>query len=288
MNCNHVKAFLQLDKNASEMMVNPPSLSFEYLIDGQSKGINDFIHLEQENIFIIVTADMNPVSRLKNKFSNTKKPWDKDDKALMEVGSVEMWSYGNESSKFMRTWTKGYPKEAMCLSYDKASNRILVGLDNGIIDVIQVTGNGYEDITCVECHQDKVTGLAYDAMSNIVYSVSQDKVFRVSHGSSLALIVGVPHKEPIMSMLRDTLNKRIFFGSKAGEVYIYDIAQAEKPKLLTVLQNNNKGAIRCLHLDVGRNYLFTGSYDDGELNVFDLDKPGREKYAKMNATIRGK
>lgn len=32
MNCDQIKAFLQLDKNASEMMVNPPKLSFEYVI----------------------------------------------------------------------------------------------------------------------------------------------------------------------------------------------------------------------------------------------------------------
>lgn len=30
-----------------------------------------------------------------------------------------------------------------------------------------------------------------------------------------------------------------------------------------------------MSIDVNRNYLFTGSYDDGEINVFDLDKPGR-------------
>lgn len=53
-------------------------------------------------------------------------------------------------------------------------------------------------------------------MSNVIYSVSQDKVLRVSHGSSIALIVGVPHKEPIFSMIRDTLNKRIIFGTKTG------------------------------------------------------------------------
>ena len=55
-----------------------------------------------------------------------------------------------------------------------------------------------------------------------------------------------------------------------------------------MLQNNKKGSIRSLYLDQNRNYLFSGSYDDGELNVFNLDKPGREKYAKMSATLRGK
>ena len=47
MNCDVVKSFLQLDKNASEMMVNPPKLSFEYVIDGQSKGIRDFVYVEE-------------------------------------------------------------------------------------------------------------------------------------------------------------------------------------------------------------------------------------------------
>jgi len=64
--------------------------------------------------------------------------------------------------------------------------------------------------------------------------------------------------------------------------------QSEKPKLLTTLKNNKGGAIRSLHLDIARNYLFSGSYDDGEINVFDLDKPGREKLAKLNATLVGK
>lgn len=160
---------------------------------------------------------MNPVSRFKSNVTNTKLPWETEGgKSVMEVGSVEAWAFGNENTKFMKLWSKGYPKEAICVHFDKVSNRVLVGLDDGVIDVIHVSPNGYEDVVCVKAHQAKVVGLAYDALSNVAYSVSQDKVFRVSHGSSLALIVGVPHKEAIFSMLRDTLNKRIFFGTKNG------------------------------------------------------------------------
>jgi WD40 repeat protein len=89
-------------------------------------------------------------------------------------------------------------------------------------------------------------------------------------------------------MLKDTLNKRLMFGTKLGEIYIYDISLAEKPKILATLQNHNKGSIRCLHLDTNRNYLFAAGYDDGEINVFEMDKPGREKYAKMTAFMKGK
>ena len=46
----------------------------------------------------------------------------------MEVGSIESWSFGDSNSKFMKTWSKGYPKEATTVGFDKASNRVLTGL----------------------------------------------------------------------------------------------------------------------------------------------------------------
>jgi len=75
MNSELVKQFLQLDKNASEMMVNPPKLHLEYTIEGQTKGIRDYIFIEDKNIFLIATADMSPVNRLNAKVTNTKMPW---------------------------------------------------------------------------------------------------------------------------------------------------------------------------------------------------------------------
>lgn len=75
MNSEAVKSFLQLDKNASEMMVNPPKLALEYVIDGQSKGVRDYVYNEETRVIYIVTADMNPMSRLNAKVSNAKLPW---------------------------------------------------------------------------------------------------------------------------------------------------------------------------------------------------------------------
>ena len=64
----------------------------------------------------------------------------------MEVGSVEAWHCDLETSKFVKIWSKGYPREAICLSYDRASKKILVGLDDGVVDFIRMTETGYEDI----------------------------------------------------------------------------------------------------------------------------------------------
>lgn len=54
---------------------------------------------------------MNPMSRLNAKVTNAKLPWENESgKSFMEVGSVEAWAFGEESSKFMKVWSKGYPK----------------------------------------------------------------------------------------------------------------------------------------------------------------------------------
>lgn len=46
MNSDLLKQFLQLDKNAAQMMVNPPKLHLEFNIEGQSKGIRDYFYIE--------------------------------------------------------------------------------------------------------------------------------------------------------------------------------------------------------------------------------------------------
>jgi hypothetical protein len=79
-----------------------------------------------------------------------------------------------------------------------------------------MTNAGYEDVVCVKVHKERVMDVSYDSMTNCLYSVSRDKVFKVSHGSSLALIVGIPHKDDLMCMHRDLQNKRIFCGMKGG------------------------------------------------------------------------
>ena len=91
-----------------------------------------------------------------------------------------------------------------------------MGLDDGVVDFIQMTETGYEDIVCDKIHNSRINGVGFDSLNNIVYSVSQDKIFRISHGSSLAMVLQLPHKEPLLSMFKDNINKRVFIGTKIG------------------------------------------------------------------------
>jgi WD40 repeat protein len=196
MNSEKVKAFLELDTNASEVMVNPPTLELQYAIEGANRGVTDFVLVQEEHTFYLTTSETSTMSKLNAKMTNTKMPWENESaaKTFVEIGSVEAWACEDDSSKFIKVWSKGYPTETSMLFYDKASNKVLIGLDDGVIDVLHITTKGYEDVACFKAHQNRVTGMVYDALSNVIYSVSLDRTLRVSHGTSIALILSVPHK----------------------------------------------------------------------------------------------
>jgi hypothetical protein len=88
---------------------------------------------------------MNPVSRLNAYVTNAKMPWEKDtstkEKVLMEVGSVEAWT--GTGSSFSQKWFKNYPSQAIALEYSGPGERALIGLDDGILDILKVSPTGF-------------------------------------------------------------------------------------------------------------------------------------------------
>jgi hypothetical protein len=139
---------------------------------------------------------MNPVSRLNAYVSNAKMPWEKDtstkEKVLMEVGSVEAWT--GTGSNFSQKWFKNYPSQAIALEYSGPGERALIGLDDGILDILKVSPIGFEDLVCVKIHQSRIMGISYDNINGIVYTISEDKTFRISEANSLMMILSLPHR----------------------------------------------------------------------------------------------
>lgn len=37
-----------------------------------------------------------------------------------------------------------------------------------------------------------------------------------------------------------------------------------------------------------KNYVFAGGFDDGEITIFNIEKPGKEKLWKLVASLKGK
>lgn len=91
-------------------MHNAPKLLFEFSISGLDKGINDYFYDQQQDIYYIGTGDTNQLAKLNAKITNTKISFTGEQKEFVQVGSVQAWVAGDSSDKFMKLWSKNYPK----------------------------------------------------------------------------------------------------------------------------------------------------------------------------------
>lgn len=137
--------FLQLEKNSPSLLCQRPVFLGMFSVDPLnvefSKGVRQFYYDEQVRAFLLITGDMNTISRINSYLTNTKMPWEGEDvpETLLAVGSVECWISLGEPYKFDRVWSKIYPAQATTLHYCKNRERLLIGLDDGTIDELVVS-----------------------------------------------------------------------------------------------------------------------------------------------------
>jgi len=129
-------------------------------------------------------------------------------------------------------------------------------------------------------------GIFFDNISGIIYTVSEDKTFKSIEKGDVTHVMKNSNSG-LTCLQGDRENRRCFCTNRTGQVFIYDISSSI-PNLLFTLTTQLKGAIRGLAIDLNKNYLFTGGFDDGEIGIFDIEKPGREKFAKQSASLKGK
>jgi WD40 repeat protein len=133
-------------------------------------------------------------------------------------------------------------------------------------------------------------GVYLETVSQLCYSVSEDKRFKVLDINKNSIISDLAvGSEKHTGIIGDKDNKRVFISNRGGQVFIYDIAQKEPKIIHTIQVHTSKSAtIRGLYFDHYKNYLFTANYDDGVIGIQDLQKPGKEKYATNTANLQGK
>ena len=131
-----MKQFLELEKHAKEVLVNPPELVHEF--GGFLHGVRDLAICPEQGVMFIVNSDCSVITRLDAYITNMKAPWESEngEETLIPVGCVECWLSG-ENGEFTRSWTKMYNSQAICCYWDQ-SGVLLVGLDSGSINYLSV------------------------------------------------------------------------------------------------------------------------------------------------------
>jgi len=258
--------------------------------------VRDFIYEVKEGLLFTAISDLSVTSRVDSYLTNMKMPWEKElpPGTLVTVGAVECYmNTGKDGEiKFDKLWTKTFQTQVIHLLWDSASNLLITGKDDGSITVLKVSAElnfiKYDEVVSNKLHLSRVMGVFFDSISELIFTVSEDKKFKVYDMSKndvcSDMTVG---NSPLTCLCGDRDNRRVFMSNKAGQVFIYDIS-TKTPKLIHTIQAHTKGSIRGLYFDTYKNYLFTANFDDGTIGIFDLHKPGKEKYASNIANFSGK
>ena len=274
------KEFLELEKNAPEIVGNDVELVYDY--KKLPLGCRNFKVIPHKKIMVVCCSNMNILSRSNVIISNIsiKKKSD-DDKVPMGA----LFIYQCEPSKeeiyaIHKIWAKPFPIQTGTLFWEDVNNVVCVGNDDGKIYVYQPKPKKYFDemdqLHEFSYHTDRVMGLAIDVKTNFLYSCSTDKTFYVTdlkvdknNQRINTAKVGYTNLE------LDQQSRRIFLTNESGEIYVYSIASFP-PLLVRNLQTSSLSSIRAFHIDHKNGYVFTGNVG-GKICIMNLPPNNKEK-----------
>ena len=285
------KDFLELDKHSPELSYNTPVKISEYV--DLPLGVRDFVYLKYEGVLFLVCSDMNIASRIDSYVTNVNLPWEKKTDAHISVGAVFAYKVSSDPKnayQFDKVWAKSYPIQTGVVVWDADSFTVAVGLDNGKIVFYKVNPESnflqYEELCEVKPHKDRVMGIAFDHKTGYIYSCSSDKKFIVSEINYQESVTEVTlGSHGFTNLVFEKKNERIFLTNEVGVVFVYSTANFP-PTLVNSVQTSSKSAIRGLHIDFKKFYIFTSSIE-GKICLLDLGLPGKERFIKEITTFGG-
>ena len=274
------KEFLELEKNAPEIVGNDVELIYDY--KKLPLGCRNFQVIPHKKIMVVCCSQMNILSRSNVILSNisfTKKS--DDDKVPMGA----LFIYQCEPSKeeiyaIHKIWARPFPIQTGTLYWEDETEILGVGNDDGKIYLFKPQPNTYYEVMNqifeFAYHTDRVMGLAVDSKNNYMYSCSTDKTFYATElsKSKINILVNISNAG-YTNLEYDKEGKRIFLTNEIGELSIYSL-MTFPPSLVRNLQTSSLSSIRAFHIDKKNGYIFTGNVG-GKICIMNLPPKNKEQ-----------
>ena len=274
------KEFLELEKNAPEIVGNDVELVYDY--KKLPLGVRNFKVIPHRKIMVVCCSNMNIISRSNVILSNISFSKKSDDD---KVPMGALFIYQCEPSKeeiyaIHKIWAKPFPVQTGTLYWEDDKQIVLVGNDDGKIHIFKPKPNAYYDemnqLFEFAYHTDRVMGLALDSIKNYLYSCSTDKTFYITDLSSPKLNLLINTSNAGYTNLEfDKENQRLFLTNETGEINIYSTTSFP-PLLVRNLQTSSLSSIRAFHIDTKNGYVFTGNVG-GKICIMNLPPNNKEK-----------
>ena len=281
--------FLEIDRYSPNIYFNSPKKN--NILENLPLGIRDYFYFQEENILFVACSEMNIIYRINSYISNNK-PWKKEQ--IKTVGLIMTFKLDINSKKkseqFIKKWEKGFTEQIGTINFDIEKSMLMIGLDTGRI-IIYKTGienyySNYTEVINIKPHSNRIMGLDDDIEKNVIYSCGSDNKFIMSYLNSSNKYIVIDNTISGFTNLKfDKKNKRIFLTNTIGQLFIY-LTEKEIPICVKKIDTHTKNTIRGLNVQLKSGYIFTATIK-GDISVFDLDCPGREKYIEETSFFGG-
>ena len=274
------KEFLELEKNAPEIVGNDVDLIYDY--KKLPLGCRSFKVIPHKKIMVVCCSNMNILSRSNVIISNISFSKKSDDD---KVPMGALFIYQCEPSKeeiyaIHKIWARPFPVQTGTLYWEDENEILIVGNDDGKIYLFKPKPNTYyvemNQIHEFAYHTNRVMGLALDPKKNYLYSCSTDKTFYITDLKAPKINMLINTSQSGYTNLEfDGENQRIFLTNETGEISIFSAASFP-PLMVRNLQTSSLSSIRAFHIDVKNKYIFTGNVG-GKICIMNLPPNNKEK-----------
>ena len=274
--------FLELEKNAPEVIGNSVSLIYEY--KKCPMGVRDFIVVPHREIMCVCCSNMNIISRTNISLTNFAFGKTKGDDCQVPMGAAFIYQckpHKDEIYKIHKIWAKAFPIQTGVIHWEDKNEIYSIGLDDGrVLSFKGVPNTHYLQMNkiCELCfHTDRIMGIAIDPKTLKIYTCSTDKTFYSTDLTKTTVenILISTSVSGYTNLEMDVKNRRIFLTNETGELNVYSL-NTEPASLVRNLQTSSLSAIRAFHVDYKNNYLFTGNVS-GKICIMNLPPANKER-----------
>lgn len=236
----------------------------------ESYGVNDLVYLPKQLVMFMGMEDQRLLQKVDNFVtSKFRLPWDKAPPPRpVPLGCIKIHKV-DETGAWRLMCSVTTQAGVVCLDYHQESMTLIAGLDDGAIHMYRVNP-AYVEMELkkeIRNHEkQRCTAVYYHQRKQYILSAGRDKNFCIYDLRKDLLLsttivggqVGAPAWISAMEVEEDA--DRVFIGTYASHIHIYDIANPTTPRLLHTLDAHT-GSVRCLQYRRQDRYLFSGGFD---------------------------
>lgn len=264
--------FLELDMRVPSLLNKGPNLLGKH---AETRSILDLHFWSETKMLFLVNADLSNFIQKSGLFSFGKKK-----EPVQTPGNIAGYVAGKSDAgqigdyNFMQQWWMNYPSASTKAAWSNQLGLLVVGEDSGMMHFLKP--NAANPLKCEEAfvlkvHADRLTAIEIDDERKLVYSVGEDKKFKVVDIEKKRINSEFECSgKKINCMFVDRAIRIAYIGDAEGNVKIIDLGR-NPPTCINNIRVNNKDSV--VAITVSNNLVFSACGESGKVYVHSLPDP---------------